>query len=198
MPSVDLYTDIEKEEFYNDVLSASSDTPQYIQNELHDVVTQIHGDGKEDTAKQFVGEIQDVMRHYGITYVDIDGRPAQQQAMAEILDYLRINVAATYWKDTLSQHALIESMNSIDFLMNNGFYTNQLVQESLTNAGADIARLVEDNVSAAEIQSIFSENRTEVINFLHNNADEFTGEYAHLFQDVETTSILVDTVIALL
>lgn len=202
MPNVDLYTDIGEEGFYNEVLDNNSNTPRYIQNELHNSIEKMYNDGLEDAARDAINEIKNIMDSYGITYIDVDGHSKQQQAMAEIYQYFKLNVPVEYWKEELSNQAIIRSMNSIDYLMNKGFYTNRLSEESLMNAGADTAReirrLIEDNVSAQEIHDIFANNREEVIDFLTQHASEFTGEYADLFADPDTASILVDTVIALL
>lgn len=202
MPNVDLYTDIGEEEFYNEVLDNNSNTPRYIQNELHNSIEKMYNDGLEDETRDAINHIMDVMDSHGITYIDVDGHTKQQQAMAEIYQYFKNNVPVDYWEHELSNQAIIRSMNSIDYLMNKGFYTNRLTEESLMNSGADTARevrrLIEENLSTQEIHDIFANNRDEVIDFLTQHASEFTGEYADLFTDPDTASILVDTVIALL
>lgn len=202
MPDVDLYTDMGEEQFYDQVLQNNSNTPRYIQNELHDSIKKMYNDGYEDTAQDAINQIMNIMDSHGITYIDVDGHSKQQQAMAEIYQYFKQNVPTKYWKEELSNQAIIRAMDSIDYLMNKGFYTNRLTEESLMDAGADTARevrrLIEEDVSAQEIHDIFANNRQEVIDFLTQHAAEFTGEYADLFTDPDTASIVVDTVIALL
>lgn len=197
MSEIDLYTDISTEEFYNDVLAYNGDVPRYIQNELHDVLVKMCEDGEEEHAKDVIYEIKTIMDEYGVTVVDVQGTDRQQRALIDVYRYMEENVAPGYWEDTLSNQTIIDSMNAIDVLMRNEFYTNEFTQQAVENFGADLARLFKETLTKQQAAKIAQNNPEQLTDFLVTHSNNITGEYAHLVSDHESASILVDAIITL-
>lgn len=197
MSELDLYTDISKDEFYNDILAYNGDVPRYIQNELHDVLVEMYEDGKEEDAKDVIFEIKTIMDKHGVTVVDVQGPDHQQRALVEVYRYMQENVPTGYWENTLSNKTIIDAMDAIEVLMRNDFYTNDITQQAVEDAGGDIARLFRANVTESEAAEIASQHTDELIEFLVTHADDITSEYAHLAADADSASILVDAIITL-